>query len=180
MTDTPSTDVGPYDEVLAAIRFTADGLVPAIAQAEGTGEILMMAWMNRDAVVETLRLLLVAVTRRAVAQGRDLRTGAAAEGLPGGLRRRHPAAGRRTGRRGLPHRPAQLLLSGLEERKAGNHPGGRNRSGHSLRWAFAQPRLSARTMGTRFGAAAGFLDPHQSGTPAEGYTQLLVSNPPCI
>ena len=53
MTDTPSIDAGPFEEVLAAIRFTADGLVPAIAQAEGSGEILMMAWMNRDAVVET-------------------------------------------------------------------------------------------------------------------------------
>jgi phosphoribosyl-AMP cyclohydrolase len=54
MTDKPSIDAGPFEEVLAAIRFTADGLVPAIAQAEGSGEILMMAWMNRDAVVETL------------------------------------------------------------------------------------------------------------------------------
>ncbi|SMH59501.1 phosphoribosyl-AMP cyclohydrolase [Azospirillum agricola] len=48
------TDATAFEEVLAAIRFTADGLVPAIAQAEGTGEILMMAWMNRDAVIETL------------------------------------------------------------------------------------------------------------------------------
>jgi phosphoribosyl-AMP cyclohydrolase len=54
MTDAPLTDASPFEEVLAAIRFTADGLVPAIAQAEGSGEILMMAWMNRDAVVETL------------------------------------------------------------------------------------------------------------------------------
>ncbi|CBS86880.1 phosphoribosyl-AMP cyclohydrolase [Azospirillum lipoferum] len=54
MTDTPSLESAPFEEVLAAIRFTADGLVPAIAQADGTGEILMMAWMNRDAVVETL------------------------------------------------------------------------------------------------------------------------------
>jgi phosphoribosyl-AMP cyclohydrolase len=43
-----------YAEILDAIRFNADGLVPAIAQQEGTGEVLMMAWMNRDAVVETL------------------------------------------------------------------------------------------------------------------------------
>ncbi|HYH18100.1 MAG TPA: phosphoribosyl-AMP cyclohydrolase [Azospirillum sp.] len=43
-----------YAEVLEAIRFNADGLVPAIAQQEGSGEVLMMAWMNRDAVVETL------------------------------------------------------------------------------------------------------------------------------
>jgi len=48
------TDASALDEVLAAILFNADGLVPAIAQAEGSGEILMMAWMNRDAVIETL------------------------------------------------------------------------------------------------------------------------------
>lgn len=41
-------------EVLAAITFNADGLVPAIAQQAGTGEVLMMAWMNRAAVAETL------------------------------------------------------------------------------------------------------------------------------
>lgn len=42
------------DSVLAAIRFDAAGLVPAIAQQHDSGEILMMAWMNRAAVVETL------------------------------------------------------------------------------------------------------------------------------
>lgn len=40
---------------LAAIRFDGDGLVPAIAQQHDTGEVLMMAWMNREAVAETLR-----------------------------------------------------------------------------------------------------------------------------
>jgi phosphoribosyl-AMP cyclohydrolase len=40
---------------LAAIAFDGDGLVPAIAQSHDTGEVLMMAWMNRDAVAETLR-----------------------------------------------------------------------------------------------------------------------------
>lgn len=39
---------------LAKLSFNADGLVPAIAQQFDTGEILMMAWMNRDAVAETL------------------------------------------------------------------------------------------------------------------------------
>ncbi len=47
-------DASAFKEVLGAILFNADGLVPAIAQAEGSGEILMMAWMNRDSVVETL------------------------------------------------------------------------------------------------------------------------------
>ncbi|MBI2978009.1 MAG: phosphoribosyl-AMP cyclohydrolase [Rhodospirillales bacterium] len=37
------------------IAFNADGLVPAIAQQFDTGEVLMMAWMNRDAVAETLK-----------------------------------------------------------------------------------------------------------------------------
>jgi len=41
-------------DVLNAIRFDADGLVPAVAQQFDTGEVLMMAWMNRDAVSETL------------------------------------------------------------------------------------------------------------------------------
>jgi phosphoribosyl-AMP cyclohydrolase len=40
--------------VLAAITFDEKGLVPAIAQQHDTGEVLMMAWMNRDAVAETL------------------------------------------------------------------------------------------------------------------------------
>jgi len=42
------------EEVVAAINFDADGLVPAIAQQFDTGEVLMMAWMNREAVAETL------------------------------------------------------------------------------------------------------------------------------
>jgi len=39
---------------LAALRFDAAGLVPCIAQQHDTGEVLMMAWMNADAVAETL------------------------------------------------------------------------------------------------------------------------------
>ncbi len=42
-------------EALDAIAFGDDGLVPAIAQSHDTGEVLMLAWMNRDAVAETLR-----------------------------------------------------------------------------------------------------------------------------
>ena len=40
--------------VLAALKFNEDGLVPAIAQQHDSGEVLMMAWMNREAVEETL------------------------------------------------------------------------------------------------------------------------------
>jgi phosphoribosyl-AMP cyclohydrolase len=41
--------------VLGAISFNEDGLVPAIAQQHDSGEVLMMAWMDRAAVMETLR-----------------------------------------------------------------------------------------------------------------------------
>lgn len=40
--------------LLDGISFDAAGLVPAIAQQHDTGEVLMMAWMNREAVAETL------------------------------------------------------------------------------------------------------------------------------
>jgi phosphoribosyl-AMP cyclohydrolase len=44
----------PIERALAAIKFGPDGLVPAIAQQHDTGEILMLAWMNRDAVRASL------------------------------------------------------------------------------------------------------------------------------
>lgn len=43
------------DDIFSLIKFDSAGLVPAIAQQHDTGEVLMMAWMNRDAVAETLR-----------------------------------------------------------------------------------------------------------------------------
>jgi phosphoribosyl-AMP cyclohydrolase len=38
----------------ATLTFDARGLIPAIAQAHDTGEVLMMAWMNAEAVTRTL------------------------------------------------------------------------------------------------------------------------------
>ena len=40
--------------VFDVIAFDAKGLVPAIAQQHDSGEVLMMAWMNREAVERTL------------------------------------------------------------------------------------------------------------------------------
>jgi phosphoribosyl-AMP cyclohydrolase len=40
--------------LLDTIAFNDDGLVAAIAQQHDTGEVLMMAWMNREAVTETV------------------------------------------------------------------------------------------------------------------------------
>lgn len=41
--------------VLGELTFDAQGLVPAIAQQHDTGEVLTLAWMNRDAITETLK-----------------------------------------------------------------------------------------------------------------------------
>jgi len=38
----------------ATLRFNADGLVPVIAQEADTGEVLMLAWMNAEAVARSL------------------------------------------------------------------------------------------------------------------------------
>jgi phosphoribosyl-AMP cyclohydrolase len=54
MSPQTTSAAGATDQILAAIRFDANGLVPAIAQQHDTGELLMMAWMNAEAVRETL------------------------------------------------------------------------------------------------------------------------------
>jgi phosphoribosyl-AMP cyclohydrolase len=36
------------------LKFDADGLIPAIAQEEKTGEVLMMAWMNKESLQTTI------------------------------------------------------------------------------------------------------------------------------
>lgn len=41
-------------EVLDALRFGSDGLIPVIAQDEQTREVLMLAWMDRTAIDRTL------------------------------------------------------------------------------------------------------------------------------
>lgn len=40
--------------LLDALVFDRDGLIPAIAQQHDSGEVLMLAWMNRAAIDETL------------------------------------------------------------------------------------------------------------------------------
>ena len=47
-------DSRPLAEVLDAIPWNADGLVAAIAQRHDDSEVLMLAWMNRRALEETL------------------------------------------------------------------------------------------------------------------------------
>ncbi|NEK47159.1 phosphoribosyl-AMP cyclohydrolase, partial [Rhizobium leguminosarum] len=46
--------LSPPDDLVASVTFDDRGLVPAIAQQEGTGEVLMMAWMNAESLRATL------------------------------------------------------------------------------------------------------------------------------
>ncbi len=48
------TDVLASEAFLAFVSFNEDGLVPVIAQSAATGEVLMMAWMNRETLEQTL------------------------------------------------------------------------------------------------------------------------------
>jgi len=42
------------DDWLDQIKWTADGLIPAIAQDADSGRVLMMAWMNRESLQRTV------------------------------------------------------------------------------------------------------------------------------
>jgi phosphoribosyl-AMP cyclohydrolase/phosphoribosyl-ATP pyrophosphohydrolase/phosphoribosyl-AMP cyclohydrolase len=42
------------DEELARVRYDSAGLVPAVVQEAGSGDVLMVAWMNEATLRETL------------------------------------------------------------------------------------------------------------------------------
>jgi phosphoribosyl-AMP cyclohydrolase len=44
----------PLPEVIARLAYNEQGLVPAVTQDARTGEVLMLAWMNREALERTL------------------------------------------------------------------------------------------------------------------------------
>lgn len=58
----------PVDEIVARVHFDADGLVPVIAQRADTGRVLMLAWMDEDALRATV------LTRRGTYYSRSRRT----------------------------------------------------------------------------------------------------------
>jgi phosphoribosyl-AMP cyclohydrolase len=49
-----ATPIAPTPEQLAEIRYNPEGLVPAIVQDHSTGHVLMLAWMDQEAVRRTL------------------------------------------------------------------------------------------------------------------------------
>lgn len=55
MTSTDDTPSPATAEWLDHVRWDRDGLVPAVAQEASSGDVLMVAWMNRDALAETAR-----------------------------------------------------------------------------------------------------------------------------
>jgi phosphoribosyl-AMP cyclohydrolase len=52
-------------KLLNDVTYDSNGLIPAIAQDDATGDVLMMAWMNRESLEETVR------TNRAVYYSRS-------------------------------------------------------------------------------------------------------------
>jgi phosphoribosyl-AMP cyclohydrolase/phosphoribosyl-ATP pyrophosphohydrolase/phosphoribosyl-AMP cyclohydrolase len=48
------TPIDARPEDLAQVRYDERGLVPAIVQEHGTGQVLMMAWMNEATLARTL------------------------------------------------------------------------------------------------------------------------------
>lgn len=48
------TPIAISDEDLANVKYDDNGLVPAIVQEQGTGDVLMMAWMNETTLRRSL------------------------------------------------------------------------------------------------------------------------------
>src|SRR4030088_768551 len=49
-----ATPISVTEQELAQVTYNADGLVPAIVQEHGTGQVLMMAWVNEESLERTL------------------------------------------------------------------------------------------------------------------------------
>ena len=102
----------PFDP--ATLIYNDAGLIPAIAQEAATGEVLMLAWMNAEAVARTLETGRVTYwsrsRRRVLGQGRDLGPCAGAGRAAGRLRPRLPAGAGAT-RRARPATPTGGAVS---------------------------------------------------------------------
>lgn len=54
LADASAGDIFALDDVVSALKFNSDGLIPAVAQQYDSGKVLMMAWMNLQALEITL------------------------------------------------------------------------------------------------------------------------------
>lgn len=55
-------------ELIAALKFNDQGLIPAIIQEDSTGEVLMLGWMNAEALRRTLSTTRVTFWSRSRAE----------------------------------------------------------------------------------------------------------------
>jgi len=51
----PAGESRPVASVLAHLRFNDDGLLPVVTQCAASGRVLMLAWMNEEALRQTLQ-----------------------------------------------------------------------------------------------------------------------------
>ena len=58
----------PVDEIVSRVQFDAEGLIPVIAQRVDDGRVLMLAWMDEDALRATVQ------TRRGTYYSRSRRS----------------------------------------------------------------------------------------------------------
>ena len=112
-----------------ALNFDANGLIPAVVQEAATGEVLMVAWMNAEALERTLATRLTHFWSRsrrdALAEGRDVGPSPARRRRLRGLRRGHAPDPRAPGRGRLSHGEPHVLLR--PPRPAGGARGGSDR-----------------------------------------------------
>ena len=114
-------DTSALDPAIAArLKRTADGLVPAVVQQHDTGEVLMLGWMDDEALARTLTTGRATYWSRSRQEywlkGETSGQRPVGQGGPSRLRRRHPARQGRPGGRGLPHRRPHLLRRGRAAR----------------------------------------------------------------
>ena len=50
----PANTILALDDVIDALKFDDKNLIPAIAQQHDTGEVLMLAWMNKESIKESI------------------------------------------------------------------------------------------------------------------------------
>ena len=101
----------------AALRWDERGLITAVVQDAASGQVLMVAWMNAEALELTLATGETHFWSRS--RGELWHKGATSGNIQrvdehlGRLRRRHAADPGGTGRPGVPHRRSELLFRSI-------------------------------------------------------------------
>jgi len=113
------------DVALDQLKFDANGLIPLIVQDVANGQVLMMAWMNREALEKTLATGKIHTYSRSrgrlALKGESSAPLSARTGILDRLRQRCGAVQGRAGRGRLPRGIPQLLLPQVRERRLAGH-----------------------------------------------------------